>query len=165
MVHLVQGDRLPMVAVVQAMLNSWNLRRHLLTVDGVFGSLTRSEVVYFQQHQGITPSGQVQQNTWQQLTQHNRMVISDLVDVSDSLLEGSVTVLRNNGSMPLEIGRMSNATAGITSRILSSGVERGKLVLLRFHGHGNHGSQVIGYGTGCHVFFETFRRGETMIFF
>jgi hypothetical protein len=162
MIHLVQGDRLPMVAVVQALLNAWNLRGNILEVDGVFGRYTREEVTYFQQQQGIMTVGEVRQNTWQKLTENQRLDVRDLVDTSDSLLNQSSEVLRNGGATPLEIGRVSNATAGVTSRVVSSGVQRGSLVLLRFHGHGNRGNQVIGYGTGCHVFFETFRPTATM---
>jgi hypothetical protein len=162
MVHLVQGDRLPMVAVVQALLNAWNSRGNTLEVDGVFGRYTREEVTFFQAQQGIMAIGEVRQNTWEKLIEIQQLDVRDLVDTSDSLLNQSSEVLRNGGAMPLEIGRVSNATAGVTSRVVSSGIQRGSLVLLRFHGHGNRGSQVIGYGTGCHVFFETFRPEETM---
>jgi hypothetical protein len=162
MIHLVQGDRYPMVAVVQTLLNTWNLRGNILEVDSVFGRYTRDEVTYFQQQQGIMAIGEVRQNTWQKLTEIQRLDVRDLVDTSDSLLNQASETLINGGATPLEIGRVSNATASITSRVVSSGIQRGSLVLLRFHGHGNRGSQVIGYGTGCHVFYETFRPTETM---
>jgi hypothetical protein len=36
-------------------------------------------------------------------------------------------------------------------------VKPGKLALLRFHGHGNKGTQVVGYGTSWHVLYDAVR--------
>jgi hypothetical protein len=162
MIHLTQGDRFPMVAVVQTLLNAWNLHGDTLEVDGAFGSLTHQKVIHFQRQNNIPQSGIVRQRTWNKLIEVHRLDVRDLVDISDPELYYSSSFLRNIGATPLEIGRLSNATAGIATRVWSSGIQSGRLVLLRFHGHGKAGAQVVGYGTGCHVIYETFRQSQTM---
>ncbi|MGH3736951.1 MAG: penicillin-insensitive murein endopeptidase [Micromonosporaceae bacterium] len=65
---LSQGATGPAVKALQLQLNA--KRRISLTVDGIFGSGTRSAVVSFQQHAGIAADGIVGPTTWRNLTWH-----------------------------------------------------------------------------------------------
>ncbi|MGH3648418.1 MAG: penicillin-insensitive murein endopeptidase, partial [Micromonosporaceae bacterium] len=65
---LSQGASGPAVKALQLQLNA--KRRISLAVDGVFGSGTRSAVVSFQQHAGISADGIVGPTTWRNLIWH-----------------------------------------------------------------------------------------------
>lgn len=63
-----QGSTGPAVKALQVQLNE--KRRLSLAVDGIFGSGTRSAVVSFQSHAGITADGIVGPTTWRNLIWH-----------------------------------------------------------------------------------------------
>ncbi|GAB3750489.1 hypothetical protein GCM10027599_07850 [Yimella radicis] len=62
------GDRGAAVKAIQTLLNT--KRGSGLTVDGVYGSGTKSAVVTFQRHAGITADGVVGATTWRNLAWH-----------------------------------------------------------------------------------------------
>jgi peptidoglycan hydrolase-like protein with peptidoglycan-binding domain len=72
-----QGDRGPAVIDLQNLLNKNGAK---LTVDGFFGSVTRSAVVAFQQRKGLLADGIVGPRTWIALKAINTPPIR-LVDV------------------------------------------------------------------------------------
>jgi hypothetical protein len=159
MILIQTGDRLPIVAAVQHLLNARLSGRRPLRVDGDFGRQTREAVIAFQDRARFRRSdGIVGPITWERLTSHNRLKVRDVVDVFDQLLLESQRVVESTGSRPIVIGGGSNAVGWIAPSVASSGVNPGSLVLLRFHGHGNRGTQVVGYGTGVHVLYDVLRR-------
>jgi len=157
-IHLRQHDNTPTVAACQAILNAHRASPTPLVVDGSFGPRTREAVQRFQSSSGIPANGEINPATWQRLAVNARLHVRDILDISDPLLMQERPILRDAGACFIEFGGGSNAVAWVVPSIARSGVEPGSLLLLRFQGHGNRGSQVIGYGTGCHVLFETVRR-------
>ncbi|MBW4511539.1 MAG: peptidoglycan-binding protein [Scytonematopsis contorta HA4267-MV1] len=59
-----QGDSGAAVSELQQLLNAKGIN---ITVDGIFGDLTRAAVVQFQQQNGIVTDGIVGTQTWQAL--------------------------------------------------------------------------------------------------
>lgn len=158
MILLIRGDRLPIVATVQLLLNSRLRGRRPLRIDGDFGRRTAEAVIEFQhQNRVALVNGHVGPETWARLTEHTRLQIRDIVDVFDPLLTESQHLTEVVGSTPIIFGGGSNSVGWVVPAIAGSGVAPRSLVLLRFHGHGNRGVQVTGYGTGCHVLFDAIR--------
>lgn len=58
---------------------------------------------------------------------------------------------------PAVMGGLCNGVGALSGQLMAAGVRPGKLVLLRFHGHGNRGLQAVSYGTGWHVLFDAIR--------
>jgi hypothetical protein len=158
MILVKTGDRLPIVAAVQLLLNARLAGRPPLGVDGDFGTKTRQAVVAFQDRARLRSDGVVGPNTWGRLTESNRLQVRDVVDVFDQLLLQSQQVVERAGSRPIVFGGGSNAVGWVAPSIAASGVGPRSLVLLRFQGHGNRGTQVVGYGTGVHVLYDVLRR-------
>lgn len=159
MILVKNGDVLPIVASVQLLLNARLAGRRPLVVDGYFGNNTRRAVIAFQERvELLPPDAIVGPITWGRLTEHNRLRVRDMVDVFDPLLHESRQVVETVGSRPIVFGGGSNAVGWVAPSIVASGVPHGSLVLLRFQGHGNRGSQVVGYGTGVHVLYDALRR-------
>ena len=88
------------------------------------------------------------------------MLVRDLVDISDPMINEMADVVREQGSRPILRGGGSNAVGDVVPSLVGSGVAPGSLFLLRFHGHGNRGVQVIGYGTGCHIYYNVLHGRE-----
>jgi len=161
LILLERGDRLPTVALAQALLNGQMPGQTALEVDGIYGSRTEAAVRAFQQNvMRVAGLGRIDSNTWMRLSQGQNMQVRDMVDISDPLINEMADVVRAAGSDPILRGGGSNAVGDIVPSIASSGVRPGSLVLLRFQGHGNRGTQVIGYGTGCFVYYDVIHRRE-----
>lgn len=158
MIHLRQHDSTPTVAACQAILNAHRASPTPLVVDGSFGPRTREAVQRFQASVGVPANGEINPATWQRLSVNARLHVRDILDITDPLLHQERPILRDAGARVIEFGGGSNAVAWVVPAIAGSGVEPGRLLLLRFQGHGNRGSQVVGYGTGCHVLFDAVRR-------
>lgn len=161
MLLLKKGDRLPTVAGVQLNLNLFLPDPEKLDVDGDFGRLTEAAVKQFQRmFPGVLRvDGEIGRLTWQKLAELERLKVRDWADVSDPLLYEAVQIANEQvGSTPIESGFASFAVSGVASSVEASGVGGNQLFLLRFLGHGNRGSQVIGYGTGCHVLYTVVRQ-------
>jgi len=158
MILLKRGDKLPMVAAAQLLLNARLDGHPPLSVDGDYGRQTELAVIAFQRRANLRDDGDIGLSTWNRLIAHMPLRIRDIVDVFDPILHESRTALESAGSQPILFGGGSNAVGWVVPSIASSGVTPRSLVLLRFHGHGNPGTQVIGYGTGVHVLYDTLRR-------
>ena len=158
MIRLQNGDRLPSVAGVQLLLNSHRAIEDAMPVDGDFGPITTEGVRAFQHlTRGLTPVGRVDPETWRVLARDQQLKVRDWADVTDPVVDHMVEVVREAGSRAIVQGGASFAVGNLAPAIAASGVGEGELFLLRFLGHGNRGSQAAGYGTGCHVFYETMR--------
>lgn len=146
MIILRRGDRLPSVAVVQYFLNLYG--NQPIAIDGDFGNLTASALEAYQRAHGLVVSGRVRDATWQHLNQRNLQLI-DSVDVTDD--ENMHSDYRdygpNNRFGPdtiLNYG-MSLGVRNVIRQIRSQ-AQSGRVVLLRFHGHGAPGHQVVSSG-------------------
>lgn len=161
MLDLRRGDRAPIVAACQSLLNARASAGGLLGVDGIFGGHTEDAVRALQIAEGIAPSGAIDPDTWSVLSGSSALRVFDTVDVFDPTLNESRAVLESYGARPSVVGGMCNGVGALRSRMRVEGVESGKLVLLRFHGHGNRGVQAVAFGTSVQVMFEVIR-GEPM---
>lgn len=142
-----RGDQLPAVGVLQKLLNART--GSSLTADGIFGPKTRNAVRDFQRPRGLAADGIVGEKTWPRLVQQaDPLEILDCVDVFDpSLLELEADDIRRAGGQPLLIGGMSNGVEQIV-RDIRRAAPRGRVFLLRFHGHGAPGAAGISDGHG-----------------
>lgn len=139
------GDRLPVTAVLQQLLNLYGAG---LLVDGHYGPLTRQAVVGYQRHNGLHPDGTVGPQTWAHITTGFRLPIIDCIDVWDeSLYNSEVQDISAAGGSPVMIGGMSNGVAQAVQEILHTAAGR-PVFLLRFHGHGSPGVAGISDGRG-----------------
>ncbi len=165
MIALTKGDRLPTVATVQLLLNSAMPEINPpLVVDGAFGSKTENAVIAFHRNVMQFPGHHtiVGPAMWEALTDHHRLQVRDIVDTFDNPVGHELmAVVQQAGSTPIVFGGMSNAVSVIPSSLQASGVQPGTLALLRIQGHGNRGSQVVGYGTTVHIIFDAIR-GEAV---
>lgn len=161
MLDLRRGDRAPIVAACQALLNAHAMPGGLLDVDGVYGGRTEHAVRGFQGRVGLSPTGDLDPDTWSALSGGGDLRVFDTVDVFDPTLHESRAVLESYGARPSIVGGMCNGVGALRSRMRIEGVSNGKLVLLRFHGHGNRGVQAVAYGTSVQLVFEVIR-GEPM---
>jgi hypothetical protein len=140
-----QGDRLPVVGVLQKLLNVYGAS---LTVDGHFGQLTHQAVIAYQRRQGLFPDGRVGQQTWNSMTAGFRLPIIDCVDVwDDALYNLEVRDLQRAGGNPILIGGMCNGVEQAVEEIINAANGR-NIFLLRFHGHGSAGVAGVSDGEG-----------------
>lgn len=138
-----QGDNLPVVGVLQKLLNRAGAN---LTADGAFGPLTKAAVQNFQRPRGLAVDGVIGENSWPRVSANTNLPIIDCIDVFDpSLAELEVSDIRRAGGNPIVIGGMSNGVEQAVTEILRAG--RG-VFLLRFHGHGARGAAGISSGHG-----------------
>lgn len=131
---LTQGDSLPMVGVLQHLLNRTGLS---VVPDGVFGPGTLAAVKDFQQKRGLKTDGIVGEQTWGRLVASLSLPILDAVDVYDPMFySGDAKYIRKAGENPLLIGGTCNGVDQIVNMITAASRD---LFLLRFHGHGAPG--------------------------
>jgi len=136
------GDHLPMVGVLQHLLNRTGAS---LVPDGVFGPRTFQAVRAFQQPRGLAPDGIVGEATWTRLTAGVNLPILDSVDIWDpTFLHEDAGYIRKAGGNPLLIGGMCNGVEQTVSLLASSR----NVFLLRFHGHGAPGVASVSSGHG-----------------
>jgi hypothetical protein len=128
------GDHLPMVGVLQLLLNRTGLS---VSVDGIFGSHTQEAVRKFQRDRGLAHDGVVGEKTWGRLTANVCLPILDAVDVYDpTFYQQDAKYVRKAGGHPLLMGGACNGVEQIVQLITQAGRE---VFLLRFHGHGAPG--------------------------
>jgi hypothetical protein len=144
-----RGDRLPTVAVVQSYLNQ-NLSGGFISVDGIFGPRTEAAVKQFQKAQRVTPTGIVEAALWNALV-GRRWQILDSVDRSDyddpKHAASDHEDLMPFGQTVLEQFGMCRGGRVVINSIVQGG-QAGRVILLRFHGHGSPGTMVISSGRG-----------------
>lgn len=157
MIDLREGDTLPMVAACQVLLNAYRLISTRIEIDGVFGRHTRDATKVLQEQNGLEVTGIIDGETWKVLARGNKLSLYDSVDIFDPDMSQTVTALQRAGIKAGITGGMCNGVAALHG-LLGTQVLPGKLVLLRFQGHGNKGKQVISYGTGHHLLFDAIRR-------
>jgi hypothetical protein len=140
---LMQGDSLPMVGVLQLLLNRFDAK---LKVDGEFGLRTLAAVKAFQREQKLKPDGIVGKDTWGQLTDGVSLPIVDAIDVwDDTFYKQDATDIKNVGGIPLLIGGACNGLDQMVSQICNAA---SNVFLLRFHGHGGPGVASVASGHG-----------------
>jgi hypothetical protein len=137
-----EGDNLPMVGVLQHLLNRTGAS---LVTDGIFGGRTLAAVRAFQKPRGLVPDGVVGENTWTRLTAGVSLPILDSVDIWDpTFLREDAAYIKKAGGNPLLIGGMCN---GVEQAVTLLGGSR-NVFLLRFHGHGAPGVASASTGHG-----------------
>ncbi len=139
---LFQGDALPSVTTSQILL-----RRHrpqsLIVSDGIFGSKTALAVKAFQKARSLVADGMIGKNTWGAFTAASGFQTIDVVDGTDpSLVALEANDLRKAGFDPIVVFGMSNGVEVVMNEI-NRKARAGKVMLLRFHGHGNRGLQNV----------------------
>jgi hypothetical protein len=142
-----QGDKLPVVGVLQKLLNA--RVNSSLVADGDFGSRTKTAVEAFQRARpGLVVDGQIGINTWPRISyMANNLKIVDCVDVFDpSLYQLEAQDIRRAGGDPLLMGGASNGVAQAITNIISA--VGNDVFLLRFHGHGAPGVAGLSDGHG-----------------
>ena len=139
-----RGDNLPAVGVLQKLLNRGGAG---LTVDGDFGSRTRTAVLNFQRPRLLTQDGVVGAETWPRLSATANLPIMDCIDIFDpSLMNLEARDIQRAGGNPLVIGGASNGVEQAVQMILAA--SPGNVFLLRFHGHGAPGVAGFSFGQG-----------------
>lgn len=141
MIILRRGDRLPSVAVVQYFLNLYGNQQ--LDVDGDLGENTSRALRQFQRDNGLIVSGRVRNDTWQRLNQRSRQII-DSVDATDPEITDHRDFQRYGGAPIVNYG-MSLGLLNVINQVRSQ-AQSGRVVLLRFHGHGSPGHMIVSSG-------------------
>jgi hypothetical protein len=139
---LIRGNVLPSVTTTQILL-----RRHKphssITADGIYGPRTKAAVQSFQSLHKLVKDGIVGNNTWNALTKVSGYQTIDVVDCSDpSLRQHEMADIRSAGGDPIVVYGNIDTIGFLAQKILSRG-KRSNIMLLRFHGHGGHGTQNI----------------------
>ncbi|MBZ5564763.1 MAG: peptidoglycan-binding protein [Acidobacteriia bacterium] len=141
--YLAQGDHLPVVGVLQKLLNRTGSS---LDADGIFGPVTRTALVAFQRARHMPTTGVVDQATWTRLVSGVDLPIVDCIDVWDrALWVMEQRDIRAVGGSPILIGGACNGVDQIVSDICS---RARNVFLLRFHGHGAPGVASVATGQG-----------------
>ncbi|MDQ8160107.1 MAG: DUF4347 domain-containing protein [Gemmatimonadota bacterium] len=159
MITLQLGDKSPMVAVVQMLLNR-SAGASPITVDGEFGRETESAVRQFHLRAGHPPLPRLIVEDWAGLIRGTRVAAISCVDTYDPHERQAIPSYLQ-GSGLVETSGMSNGVAQIVSSIRARVPGPGTLTLLRFHGHGQRGLMAVSAGSGtlrdylgrsiCHV--------------
>ncbi len=149
MLEIHRGEHGPRVVFLQVLLNR---RGATLVVDGVYGPKTHGAVEAFQKTvPSLTPSGNVNAATFNELFRDSRLSIVDVVDVGDPMLaEREANELRAAGSQPIELGLMCNGVGQMVSDTISQAAS--PIALLRITGHGNLGRwMTVSVGAPAHL--------------
>jgi len=147
-----RGDRLPTVAASQSLLNALPGYESTLAVDGIFGSQTFDAVKQFQSDpaRNLLEDGVIGEHTWRALTSGRNLQVIDATDVTqpgDDLCE-PVDVVQAGGR-PIRMYGMCNGVRHALQQIRAE-AQVGRVVLLRFHGHGSPGNMGVTTGTSSH---------------
>lgn len=142
---LQKGDNMPASAVAQLLLNKAGAA---LTVDGYFGSRTKSAVWQFQDGTpGLSRDGVIGQNTWTALMKYKQLQIVDFVDVTDdAMLSQEVAPLEAIGAKPIYY---RSSGVGVNRAVNDIAHRMNDTFLLRMHGHGAPG--IAGISDGEHA--------------
>lgn len=144
-----RGDRLSTVAVVQTMLNRALRQGTHIDVDGNFGGQTRQALISYQVENDIhwDTQGVVGPYTWRSLIRGQNLQVLEAVDITErSDRRLYTTDFSLVGSRPIYSHGMSDGVRSVVHRILHQG-RKGRVVLLRFHGHGSSSHMVLSAGT------------------
>ena len=146
-----RGDRLPTVAASQCLLNALPGYDSTLEVDGIFGRQTFDAVKRFQSDpvRNLNDDGVIGEQTWRALIAGRNLQVIDATDVTqpgDDLCE-AVDVVRAGGR-PIRMYGMCNGVRHVIQQIRTD-AEVGRVVLMRFHGHGSPGNMGVSVGTSA----------------
>lgn len=137
-----EGDYLPMVGVLQQLLNANGAS---LVADGIFGKLTLKAVKGYQRTNGLLVDGIVGEETWGCIAKDFELPIVDTVDIWDpTFMKEDATYIQKVKGNPVLLGGMCNGVDQVVS--LLQGARN--VFLLRFHGHGNAGLSGVSMGHG-----------------
>lgn len=137
------GDRLPTVALAQARLLEMGEKE--VVVDGTFDARTEAAVCRFQLRTGLVESGSVDPPTWKALSLGVPIAVVDVVDMTDFNKFWSRLFLNDGHSHVVETFEMSRGADSLIRRLLGQHAAR-SVALLRVHGHGSPGHQVVAAG-------------------
>nr|WKN35110.1 peptidoglycan-binding domain-containing protein [Tunicatimonas sp. TK19036] len=150
---LQRGDRLPAVVSAQILLNQNFISGESIEADGIFGRQTEIAVRKFQQHRGLSSTGQIDARCWRKLLENNRnqwqtLEAIDVTEATDRAIyqPHQMQQITNQRLMIYNPG-MSDGVRSVRQSLLGTG-RTSKVMLLQFHGHGNQGTMGIGIGTG-----------------
>jgi hypothetical protein len=142
-----RGDKLPTVALLQVLINRAMREGEHLTVDGIFGPNTQRGLRATQHRLGQSRSGQVDESTWRALMRGQEFQVIDAVDVTDpDVWRNEAQDIQSAGGDPIMSGGMCDGIRGVTGQIQRQ-ARSGRVVLLRFFGHGNRGVMMVAGGT------------------
>lgn len=139
MIILRRGDRLPTVAVLQSYLNQQPTTRPLLSVDGIFGPKTHLAVQRFQSAARLAPNGVADWELWRRVVGEEWQII-DWIDRSTKDLDPNL--IPAYGQTVLEDFGTTFGAPKVLKEVAAAG-RMGQVVLLRFHGHGGPGRQLV----------------------
>ncbi len=143
------GDRLPSVVSAQILINRNMRQGTYIVVDGIYGKNTRKAVRKFQEEKPtLGVDGVIGENTWRALIQGKNLSVIDSVDLTnpkDMGLEDDD--IRRAGGKPIINFGMCGGVRVVMQKIKAK-ASTGKVVLLRFHGHGSPGSMGLTVGKG-----------------
>ncbi|MEM9831786.1 MAG: peptidoglycan-binding domain-containing protein [Bacteroidota bacterium] len=149
--YLKKRNRLPTVTAAQILLNRALRRGETIAVDGDFGRKTREAVINFQQNHHLNDDGIIGKNTWAALVRGQGLQVIDTVDVAEVADIGYEDQdIRDAGGNPIVNHGMSGGLRVVLDQILARG-QLGRVVLLRFHGHGSPGNMGLSTGTRSDV--------------
>ncbi len=146
MLQIRRGDRGPMVAAVQSLINR-RAAASVLDPDGVFGPLTQESVRRAQSSARLSASGVVDSATWNALTPGERLAIISANDIYDPAHE-EYTPPELRGPGLIRTGGMSGGVGHIIGEVVQRAGTMGRIILLRFYGHGRGGLMAVSAGTG-----------------
>jgi peptidoglycan hydrolase-like protein with peptidoglycan-binding domain len=150
MLIVAQGDSGPKVVALQVLLNRKQRGGTPLKVDGVYGPKTDAAVTAYRDEvvRVAGPPQTADWSIWKSLLADTDLQIVDAVDVTDpEVAEADIPVIQSYGGVPIETGAMCNGVGQVIEDVSRRVRGNGKLVLLRFHGHGGPGIMGISHGT------------------
>lgn len=147
MITLRQGDKLPTVAIVQSFLNQHGHSDEFIVVDGIFGRKTKRAVEDFQSAHRLAVTGMVKDEAWNQIVGTAWQVVDsvDITNFDDPKSSREDLQLQPYGQGLVVNYGQSSGTPEVLRKIRST-ASAGKVVLLRFHGHGGPGNMIVSAG-------------------
>jgi hypothetical protein len=156
MILIQYGEIGPRAVLLQTLLRA---KGATLDIDGVFGGQTYRAVIAFQKGVpggALQPDGVVGPKTWPYLVDGADLTVADSVDVTDlpyidkktglprvqeSEDEGDAKELEAGGGHPIRQRRVpGHGVEDAVQKIINYVGNDQEIALLRFHGHGNHGT-------------------------
>jgi peptidoglycan hydrolase-like protein with peptidoglycan-binding domain len=154
MIIIKYGESGPRVVLLQILLNRKKANPKL-SVDGIWGPKTEKAVETFRKSLGLKPAGPVDKDVFPKLLDGEGLQVVDSVDMGsipytdkktglprnmDSGQEAAIEDLVAAGAHPLQMTRDPGQSVEHAVQKIINAVGTDEIALLRFHGHGNHGT-------------------------